>query len=83
MAEPVSLAFACVEAFKEVFLLSRAVYRILKSSKQEATERRDLQAEFYHELLFLRDFGNRFLRAPNSLGRDEVSLQILGIIGYP
>ena len=72
MAEPVSLAFACVDMFKEVFLLSRAVYRLLKSSKHAATERGDLQADIYHELLFLRDFGNRFLQDSNSLGFDEV-----------
>jgi hypothetical protein len=70
--EPVSLAFATITVFKEVFLLSRAVYHIIKSSKHAVNEQNDLHIEFYHELLFLRDFGARFLQSSSAQELDEV-----------
>ena len=73
MVEPVSLAFACVTAFKEVFLLSKAIYRATKSVPYAREERRDLHVEFYHELLILRDFGQRFLLDAHNSPLDEVS----------
>lgn len=73
MAEPIGLTMSAVTTFKEVFLLSRAIYRIIKSTKHAANERRDLHVEFYHEVLFLRDFGRRFFQDPSYASFDKVS----------
>ena len=70
--EPTSLVFATITAFKEVFLLSRVIYRAAISGKHVLAERSDLHQEFYRELLFLRDFGVRFLQNPSE-NLDKVS----------
>jgi len=61
MVEPVGLVPSAVTTFKEVFLLSLAIYPLIKSTQHATNERYDLRVEFYHEILLLRDFGWRFL----------------------
>jgi hypothetical protein len=72
MAEPVGLALSAATSFKEVFLLSIVIYRMIKSTRHAANERRDLHVEFHHETLFLRDFGLRFLKDSTHGSFDQV-----------
>ncbi|KAF1815842.1 hypothetical protein P152DRAFT_446850 [Eremomyces bilateralis CBS 781.70] len=59
--EPLSLAFAAVTVFKAVFLLSPTIYKVIEPANNAVPEKLKLCIDFHHEVLFLRDFGQRFL----------------------
>ncbi|MDT5029511.1 MAG: hypothetical protein QOE61_5948, partial [Micromonosporaceae bacterium] len=72
MADPVPVVLSASTTFKEVFLLSQVIYRLIKSTRHATNERRDLHVEFRHEVLFLRDFGRRFLEDSTHGSFDQV-----------
>lgn len=74
--EPVSSVIAVVEAFKEVYLLTKFVYESAKSASHFQEEEKSLVAEFEIELLHLRSFWTIFTRADGSLIEDNVLNQV-------
>jgi hypothetical protein len=64
MADPISIAGLALAAFttlKEVYLLSRFVYRVCRSAAHHIGERTELSHELMHELLFAISFRFVFL----------------------
>lgn len=74
--EPVSTVVAVVEAFKEVYLLTKFVYESAKSASHFQEEEKSLVAEFEIELLHLRSFWTIFIRADGSLIEDNILNQV-------
>lgn len=56
------LGLAVFSAFKEVYLLSRFIYRTVGSAQHSITQRETLQTEFKIEMLWLRSFGRLYLQ---------------------
>ena len=59
--DPASFGFAVFATCQEVFLLSRALYKIIQSAKGALVESQDMHIQFYHEIVFLQAFGKQFL----------------------
>ena len=59
--EAAGFGFAVFATCKEVFLISRALYRLIQSARGALIESQDLHVQFYHEIIFLQAFGNQFL----------------------
>lgn len=51
------MGLAVFASCKEVILLSKTLYNLIKSAKNAVTESHDLHAEIYHEIVFLQSFG--------------------------
>lgn len=74
--EPVSTVVTVVEAFKEVYLLARFVYKTAQSASHFKEEERSLLEEFEGELLHLRSFWVIFTRADGKLIEDNILNQV-------
>ena len=73
-------AVGVFECFKEVYLLSKFIARLVASAKNVKGERDDLDAEFRFEFLYLRSTGLFFLQTNgvvNNDGLNRVSLPTL------
>ncbi|KAI3401786.1 hypothetical protein diail_8164 [Diaporthe ilicicola] len=69
--EPVSAVLTVAEAFKEVYLLARFVYKTARSAAQYKEEENSLVSEFEIELLHFRSFWRVFTRADGNLIDDD------------
>jgi hypothetical protein len=58
MMEGAGLGLAVVTTFKELYLISKFIYRVIHSVRNSKTERQDLEQEFHLELLYLQSFGH-------------------------
>lgn len=58
MMEGAGLGLAVVSTFKELYLISKFIYRVIHSVRNSKTERQDLEQEFHLELLYLQSFGH-------------------------
>lgn len=70
--EPVSTVLTVVEAFKEVYLLAKFVYKTAQSASHFKEEEKALFDEFEGELLSLESFWAIFVKADGSLIEDDV-----------
>lgn len=69
--EPISTVVTVVEAFKEVYLLARFVYKTAQSASHFKEEEKSLLKGFEDELLHLRSFWVIFTRADGKLIEDD------------
>lgn len=68
------LALAVVAAFKDVYYISRFVYRTACSAKHYREEQRALLLEFRHEFLYLKTFWRVIVpRAGEVASEDQLS----------
>ncbi len=75
--EGASLGLAAFTAFKEVYLLSKFIQRIIASASHHNAERSALQIEFETEFLFLRSLGVLFLQNDGVMAEDGLNQQWL------
>ncbi|MCJ1415984.1 hypothetical protein MMC32_002319 [Xylographa parallela] len=78
--EAVGLGFAVLSTCKEVFLLSRTLYKLIQSARGALVESQELHVQFYHEIVFLQAFGSQFLASDES--RKLLGNELLNCIGY-
>ncbi|MCJ1283330.1 hypothetical protein MMC26_002658 [Xylographa opegraphella] len=78
--EAAGLGLAVYATCKEVFLLSRALYKLIQSAKAALIESHDIHVQFYHEIVFLQAFGNQFLASEES--RNLLGNELLNCVGY-
>ncbi|KAF2183705.1 hypothetical protein K469DRAFT_667957 [Zopfia rhizophila CBS 207.26] len=71
--EPASLALAAFTSFKEVYLVSRFVYRVNVSRRNATPERKLLQSKFRYEVLFLQSLGHCFFRSGDIVDNAELN----------
>ncbi|TGO49272.1 hypothetical protein BCON_0215g00100 [Botryotinia convoluta] len=61
-------AVGLIIVFKEVYLLSRCIYRACESARASDEEREKLRHDLRYDLLRIRSFGRHFLRNKNMFG---------------
>jgi hypothetical protein len=72
MADPVSLTLALITAFKEVYLLSRCIYRACESAKASEEERAKLRQDLRFELIYIQSFGRYYLKSKSIADDDRL-----------
>jgi hypothetical protein len=55
--EGVGLSLAVVTTFKELYLISKFIHRVIISVRNSKSERQEREHEFHLELLYLQSFG--------------------------
>ncbi|MCJ1378520.1 hypothetical protein MMC17_001619 [Xylographa soralifera] len=78
--EAAGFGFAVFSTCKEVFLLSRALYKLIQSARGALIESQDLHVQFFHEIVFLQAFGNQFLASEES--RKLLGSELLNCVSY-
>ncbi|MCJ1396049.1 hypothetical protein MMC18_008936 [Xylographa bjoerkii] len=78
--EAAGFGFAVFSTCKEVFLLSRALYKLIQSARGALIESQDLHVQFYHEIVFLQAFGSQFLASVES--RRLLGNEVLNCVSY-
>ena len=63
--DPLSLTLGLITAFKEVYLLSRCVYRACESARASDEERWKLRRDLRYELIYVQSFGRFYLKNNN------------------
>ena len=66
-----SLAFATVTVFKEIYLVSKFVYKKISTVNNHITEKEVLIKNFYWEFLYLRSFHAVLLQSDNRIVIDQ------------
>ena len=72
--DPVSaigLACSIVDAFKDIYLIGRFVYRKIDSAVRHKAEVQTITEDFYLELLKLQSFGRWFEKSKGLITDDE------------
>lgn len=85
MADPLSLTLSLLTAFKEVYLISRCIYRACETAKASDEERTRLRKDIRFELLYLQSFGRYYLKndgAANSTKLDAVSAGTASLLAH-
>jgi len=69
--EPASLSLAVVAAFKEVYFVSRFVYKLANSAKHYREEQHELLVEFRQQFLYLKTFWRVIVPSDGNVANDD------------
>lgn len=77
--EPIGLTLAVFSTFKEVYLLSQFIGKLVKSAKNSEAEHASLEVEFHFEFLYMRSTGLFFLQN-NGVVNDSGLNQVIRVL---
>lgn len=79
--DPLSLTLGLITAFKEVYALSRCIYRACESARASDEEREHLRKILRFELLSVQSFGRRYLKKEIIIG--DAGLDVVSLLCFP